>query len=93
MILERRQVAFFALKTLKIRKKNRKNDPISIFFLQIRIPDGLIVHFQLVNIINSTSRKLRKQQRLVLLNISGFDRNIFGLRFWILPVFYVNRTR
>ena len=61
-------------------------------FLQIRFPGGLIDNFQLLNLINSTSRKSRKQQRLVLLRISGFDRKSFCLRFWIFQGFVVNRT-
>ena len=91
-ILERRQVNFFRFKNLKNQKKIEKMLRLKKS-LQIWIPGGLINHFQLLNSMNSTSRKSRKQQRLVLLHISGFDRKIFGLRFSIFKVSYVNQAR
>ena len=91
-ILERRQLNFYRFKTFKNMEKIEKM-LLSQKFLQIRNRDGLIDLFHLLNWRNSTSRKSRKLQRLiVLLNIFGFDRKIFVLRFWIFHVFWVNRT-
>ena len=61
--------------------------------LQIRIPGGPIDIFHMLNFKLVTSRKSRKQQRLVLLHICDFDRTIFCRQFWICEVFWVNRTR
>ena len=63
MILERRQIVFFSSENFKNQKKIEKIIRFQFCF-QIRISDGLIDHFQLLNVINSTSRKSRKQQRL-----------------------------
>ena len=64
-ILERRQVNFFRFKNLKNQKKIEKMLRLKKS-LQIWIPGGLINHFQLLNSMNSTSRKSRKEQKIAL---------------------------
>ena len=56
-------------------------------FFEIRIPGGPMHLLHMLNFKLETSRKSTKQQRLVLLHISGFDQKNFGLRFSIFQVF------